>query len=100
MTSEAAAASASRNMYIAVEKLVKKSKTQKETKKVKKGVAKRVGMWYYTWAPRAAGKNDFWKRQKQSERTNMDTLKNEPQVQKDRKASEKSAWQKITSVVK
>ncbi|MFR4725278.1 MAG: hypothetical protein ACLT9S_09720 [Faecalibacterium sp.] len=30
-------------------------------------------------------------RQKQSERTNMDTLKNEPQVRKDRKASEKSA---------
>ena len=49
---------------------------------------------------KAAGKNDFWKRQKQSERTNMDTLKNEPQVRKARKASEKSAWQKITSVVK
>jgi len=29
----------------------------------------------------------------------MDTLKNQPQVRKDRKASEKSAWQKITSVV-
>ena len=48
MTSEAAAASTSRNVQIAVKKLVKKSKTQKETKKVKKGVAKRVGIWYYT----------------------------------------------------
>ena len=48
MTSEVPAASASRNVQIAVEKLVKKSKTQKETKKVKKGVAKRVGIWYYT----------------------------------------------------
>ena len=37
MTSEAAAASTSRNVQIEVKKLVKKSKTQKETKKVKKG---------------------------------------------------------------
>ena len=44
---------------ICLVKLVKKSKLKKVAKKVKKGVAKREWMWYYTQAPRAAGKNDF-----------------------------------------
>ena len=60
------------------------------SKKMQKSVDRRLGMWYYTWAPRAAGKNDFWKRQKQSERTNMDTLKKRATSSK----RSKSFWKK------
>ena len=35
------------------------TKLEKEAKKVKKGVAKKGSMWYYTQAPSAATKNDF-----------------------------------------
>ena len=41
----------------------------KKAKKVQKGLAKLREVWYYTWAPRAAGKNDFRQAKKQENRT-------------------------------
>ena len=35
---------------------------EKTWKKMEKGVDILAGVWYYTWAPRAAGKNDFLRR--------------------------------------
>ena len=69
----------------------------KKAKKLQKGLAKRRAVWYYTWAPRAAGKNDFRQAKKQENRTTEKYLKSAKKFPSFRK---KSAWQTITNVVK
>ena len=55
-------------MQVPRKKLVKKPNREKRAKKLKKGVAKRAGVWYYTWAPSAETKEWLPKSQLRSER--------------------------------
>ena len=55
-------------MQVLRKKLVKRPNWEKRAKKLKKGVAKRAGVWYYTWAPSAETKEWLLKSQLRSER--------------------------------
>ena len=55
-------------MQVPRKKLVKRPNREKRAKKLKKGVAKRAGVWYYTWAPSAETKEWLPKPQLRSER--------------------------------
>ena len=55
-------------MQVPCKKLVKRPNREKRAKKLKKGVAKRAGVWYYTWAPSAETKEWLLKSQLRSER--------------------------------
>ena len=55
-------------MQVPRKKLVKRLNREKRAKKSKKGVAKRAGVWYYTWAPSAKIKEWLLKSQLRSER--------------------------------
>ena len=59
---------ASKEMRVPRKKLVKRPNREKRAKKLKKGVAKRAGVWYYTWAPSAETKEWLLKPQLRSER--------------------------------
>ena len=59
---------ASKEMQVPRKKLVKRPNREKRAKKLKKGVAKRAGVWYYTWAPSAETKEWLPKSQLRSER--------------------------------
>ena len=58
----------SKEMQVPRKKLVKRPNREKRAKKLKKGVAKRAGIWYYTWAPSAETKEWLPKSQLRSER--------------------------------
>ena len=58
----------SKEMQVPRKKLVKRPNREKRAKKLKKGVAKRAGVWYYTWAPSAETKEWLLKSQLRSER--------------------------------
>ena len=58
----------SKETQVPRKKLVKRPNREKRAKKLKKGVAKRAGVWYYTWAPSAETKEWLLKSQLRSER--------------------------------